>query len=603
MSSEFVINGFQVYHGFLSGYLNISKEKDYINRINVFPVPDGDTGSNMIHTFKTIATRLESRRSVKKVIDHIADLSLEGARGNSGIIISQYLNGLSRHTENKNELTCSDFGRVVNKAVWDAYDAMEDAKEGTILSVIRAWAETIYAESTKSHSIDTLLKAGLLSAREALKRTTDQLQVLKENNVPDAGAWGFVSFLEGMGKAAREKISLRTAERELEKLQRSLSEAGFVKDHLPGNEITNRYCTEILLQLKTSERTNLKEELRQWGDSLIVSRGRGKQRVHIHTNYPAKVVETLKGSGIILQQKVEDMVRQEQIINKRAGKIGVVTDSIADIPMDLMDKYQVHMINIDLIWDDDIYLDRLTLSPEEFYRQQTERKTFPHTAAPPAARIERLLEYLMEYYEGLIVLPVAKRLSGTWQQFNIAARKYNQDKKRIEVIDTCLNSAAQGLLVYKTAMAAAENRELDDLKRMAEDLKSRIKIFVSVETFEYMVKGGRVSPLKGLLAKILNLKPIISLDSEGNGAAFDKSFSAKGLLRKITKLVNRINDEKGINEYVIVHAAARERAEKFSVLVERIVGKKPLYITDITPAVGMHSGKGAVAVGLIQNKD
>jgi len=141
---------------------------------------------------------------------------------------------------------------------------------------------------------------------------------------------------------------------------------------------------------------------------------------------------------------------------------------------------------------------------------------------------------------------------------------------------------------------------LEELSALAENLKRRIKIFVGVNTFKFMVKGGRVSPLKGMVAALLNLKPIISLDTEGRGTAFDKSFSAQGLLKKIAVLVKNIQKTRGIEEYTVVHAAAPERAREFASLVETITGKKPTYITDISPIVGMHSGKGAVAIGIFE---
>jgi len=338
------------------------------------------------------------------------------------------------------------------------------------------------------------------------------------------------------------------------------------------------------------------------GDSLIVGRGRDSVRIHIHTNKPQEVVGVLSRNGKVLQQKADDMVRQEQMNHVNPGRVGILTDSIADIPLEILDKYQIHVINLKLSWDEDEYLDRLTITPEEFYRLQGIKKSFPGSSVPDRATLDSLLQSLMDRYESLIVLPVAGALSGTWQQIVQASASYNRTARRIGVIDTCLNSAAQGLLVVEVAKAAASGTGLEDLCRLAEDLKKRIRIFVSVRTFRYMVKGGRVSPLKGLAAGLLNLKPIVSLDAEGRGIAFDKAFSAGGLRKRITGILEKIHTDKGIERYVVVHAANEEGAGQFAGMVRSITGREADYITSISPIVGMHSGRGAVAIGIIEGE-
>jgi dihydroxyacetone kinase-like predicted kinase len=173
-----------------------------MNRINVFPVADGDTGNNIILTVSSIIKRLEISRSAGKTLEKIADLSLEGARGNSGLIVSQYLNGMARNSGEKRALSLPDFGTLVKQAVHDAYRAMESPAEGTILTVLRVWADTIHEESRQPISLKSLFSRGFAAAKKALEKTTQQLAVLREHKVVDAGAWGFVSFLEGIEKLA-----------------------------------------------------------------------------------------------------------------------------------------------------------------------------------------------------------------------------------------------------------------------------------------------------------------------------------------------------------------------------------------------------------------
>lgn len=595
------MNGYQIYHGFLSGYMNILGHKDYMNQINVFPVPDGDTGNNMIRTFRAVLVGVASEKSASHMLDRIARRSLEGARGNSGMILSQFMTGFSLAAREKPRLTMQDFGRTVKEAVRFAYEAMDQPREGTILTVIRVWAETVDRESRRCSSLKTLLSRAFAEAQAALAKTTDQLPILKENRVVDAGAWGFVSFLEGIEKMHRSgpvPFALRRTVAQAEGVSPVKSEP--VLPPSEGKPLRFRYCTEVLLDAPRIEAKALREELQNRGDSLIVGRGRDRLRVHIHTDDPAGLVGLLTAYGEVAQQKVDDMRRQEEAVNRRLGTVAVLTDSIADISQELLDRYQIHQVNLPLLWENEEFLDRLTITPEEFYRQQAFRKGFPSSSVPDRSRTEQLFQFLMDHYDSMIVLPVASALSGTRQLLAKAAEPYNRENRRIEVIDTCLNSAAQGLLTVEVARRAAAGTGLEELTAAAEELKKRMKIYVSVETFKFMVKGGRVSPLKGFAAGVLRLKPIVSLDETGRGIALDKAFSRDGLLKKIARILRETQRTRGILRYVIVHAAAPEKAREFARLTKRITGEDPLYISAISPVVGMHSGKGAVAIGLLE---
>lgn len=596
------ITGYEIYHGFLSGYLNISQNREYLNKINVFPVPDGDTGNNMVKTLKTIVTGMRSTKSATSVMNGIADLSIVGARGNSGMILSQFINGIAINMDKSDELSCRRFGIIVNESVAFAYEAMENPQEGTILSVIKKWSEAIFAESTRVKDFPQLLTLGFAAAKKALNKTPEQLKVLEENNVLDAGAWGFVSFLEGIETISENGFTpfhIRKKLNSYEVPENHNHDSEKIHRH---QEIKFRYCTEVLLTDLQVPVGTIRSTLKTMGDSLIVGQGRNSCRIHIHSNYPDKVIKILQPMGNIVQQKADDMIRQEQMVLNPIAKVAILTDSIADIPREILDRYQIHVLNLKLSWDDDEYLDRLTITPEEFYRMQQSRKSFPGSSIPEKPLVRGLYTALLDHYDSVLVLPVAKALSGTWMQMTKTAEDYNQENHRITVIDTCLNSVAQGLLVVELAKAAAEGFTVQELSEKAEELKKRIRIFVSVSTFKFMVKGGRVSPLKGFMATALNLKPIISLDSNGKGMAFDKAFTSRGLNKKIQKLIKNISESNGIESYALVHADALAKAEKFVSIVSDELDQESEYISSISPIVGMHSGKGAVAIGLITSR-
>ncbi|QEN08718.1 DegV family EDD domain-containing protein [Oceanispirochaeta crateris] len=596
------VNGVLLYNAFLAGYFKIDGNREYMNQINVFPVRDGDTGSNIVSMFRLTTENLVSCKSVGKLMNRIARLSLEGARGNSGMIISQFLNSMSKNIFNKETISLPELGKILQMAANDAYEAVENPQEGTILTVMKIWADSFLENSAKDMNLEDIMNEALVKAKEALDKTQEQLSVLKENNVVDAGAWGFVCFLEGIAGLGHKGILPLAVRKTLRNPDIPMIEPTKQSVHIFNKEIKYRYCTEVLMADVTTGQEELKEILNPLGDSLIVTSGLERTRIHIHTNKPQNVIAEMYKVGRIIQQKADDMIRQEQVVNKRIAKVAVVTDSIADLSHEILDQFQIHVINLHLHWDDEEYLDRLTIRPDDFYTMQSYRTSFPSSSFPPGREVEMYYEYLLDHYEALIVLSVAKELSGTWQRMKLSAEKFNTKQQKIAVVDTCLNSVAQGLLVKMIAQKAAEGSSLNELVEAAEELKSRIRIFVMVKTFKFMIKGGRVSPLKGFIAKILNLKPIVSLDQNGKGVAFEKSFSSRGLMKKITRLVSTIEGDNGIEEYAIVHASARERAEKWGDFIHEITRKSPSYITDISPIVGMHSGKGAIAIGLVEKK-
>ena len=600
--NEACLNGYHFYHSFLLGFQSIRKQREYLNEINVFPVADGDTGNNLVRTIKMIVNRLESDRSASKVLSSMASISLESARGNSGLIFSQYLNGLAINTDGKDALTIHEFAEAARKSVEMAYDAMETPVEGTILTVLNAWSDSIYQESRDRKPLGQVFEKALETAQKVLGNTKNQLKVLKDNDVIDAGALGVVSFLEG-AEMIRYKgpvpISFRKTLNQSEYLSGIISTA---TRHSLRNRVTHRYCTEILLNRPRTSHKVLKEKLADKGDSLIISKGKEKDRIHIHTNYPWEVVDLLRKYGEVAEQKADDMIRQEQVMNNRLSKTAVLTDSIADISQEILDKYQVHVISLKILWDNEEYIDRVTITPGQFYRQPQQRSSFPGSSLPDEASVQSVYQYLLEHYENILVLSVGKSLSGTWNQMKKVAERFNRDKLRIAVLDTCLNSVAQGLLVKEVAIKAAEGKSFEELVSIAEALKKRIKIYVSVSTFKYMVKGGRVSPLKGFIARALRIKPIVSLDEKGKGKAMDKAFTRGQLMKKIARIIQNTEKEKGIESYAIVHADSEKKAGEFSVLLEGILKKAPDYISDISSVVGMHSGRGALAIGVVEKE-
>lgn len=590
------LNSENLYQSFISGAREVIKNKNSLNDINVFPVSDRDTGTNLASTMNFIIEESKIDKTAKRTMSSIADAALAGARGNSGIIMAQYINGMFMSLNDDEEITISGFAESIKNAFPHAYNSISEPVEGTMITVIRDWAQAVYNKKDTSIDFYELLGQPLEIALKSLEETTSKLKVLQKSKVVDSGAKGFVHFIEGF----TEFIKTGKVGEAIEIVEEIHSFHDL--DHRDGN-IDHRYCTEAMITDKNIDLKLIKEVLKEQGDSLIVAGNNNKARVHIHTNTPEKVLQILRGKGNIIQQKVDDMKRQYEAAFDRNYKIALVTDSIADLPKEIMDKYQIHLLPLNLVMEGTSYLDKMTMTPEIFYNILDTLEEYPSSAQPSPKVIEHLYSSLLENYDEILVITVAKEQSGTNNLFQKAAEKMIRAGKRIEVIDSKQNSGAEGLLVMKAAELIHSGASLDNIIKEIENLRSKTQILVSVNTLKYMVRSGRLSKVGGVVGKIINLKPVVSLDEKGAGSIADMAFSLKSNTKKIMNRMVEFNNKNKITRYSIVHANDPIRAEEYRKKCIQLLNLEPEYIMNISTIVGMSAGVGSVAVAYMSEGD
>lgn len=585
------LNGKRLYYAFISGAQEIIQQKDQLNKINVFPVPDGDTGTNLASTVTNMLQEVKASKAVDVTLQSMADSALAGARGNSGIIFAQFFNGWANAVGKRKTLSIQTFAESVKDAVPSIYNAILHPVEGTMLTVIKIWAHAVYDMKNKTHDFAEIFNSALIKAKEALNDTPNQLKVLHDAHVVDAGAKGFVHLLEGMAKFIYSG-NLKEITQKHEELMNK-------EEIFPEGEtdLSYRYCTELMLTgTKHEEINQIKGRLEKLGESVIIAGNEQKTRIHIHTNQPAEVFYCLKDYGTIVNPKVDDMRRQYTAVHTKHASIALVTDSIADIPQELLDHYQIHVLPISILFENNEFLDKLTITPEKFHQMIEKSEYFPTSSQPSIKNAENLLSFLVTYYQSVIALMVSSKISGTWNSVVQAAKKLQDTGHKIDVINSRLNSGAQGLLVQKAAEYIEMGLNHKEVIQKIQFLIPKIKIMVSVANFKYMVQSGRVSPLKGCLAKILHLKPIISLDEDGKGIAFAKAFSRKANFNKIINIIRENHQVKPITRYCIVHSQAPKLAEQYRQSLLKMLQQEPQYIEEVSSVVAMASGKGAVAI-------
>ena len=306
---------------FLAGAKNLEAKKEWINELNVFPVPDGDTGTNMTLTILSAASEVNalSDPDMKTLAKAISSGSLRGARGNSGVILSQLLRGFTKTIEQYQEIDAQAFAKAFEKGVETAYKAVMKPKEGTILTVAKGAAQKAVEIAEESESLEAFFTDVIAEAEAVLAKTPDMLPVLKEAGVVDSGGQGLVEVLKGafdgyMGK----EISM-----DFEKPQTVVT----VKP-VPAEESSIKfgYCTEFIIMLEKEfgeqAETDFKDYLMSIGDSLVVVADDEIVKVHVHTNDPGMAIQRALTYGQLSNMKIDNMrLEHHEKVIKEAEKL------------------------------------------------------------------------------------------------------------------------------------------------------------------------------------------------------------------------------------------------------------------------------------------
>lgn len=324
MSQAVKVYAKSLQYGFLAGAKSIEEKKEYINELNVFPVPDGDTGTNMTLTITAAAKEVAAIKepTFANVTKAMSMGSLRGARGNSGVILSQLIRGFCKELEGKEEVVVEDLANAFNRAVATAYKAVMKPKEGTILTVAKGLSDKASELSGSQNNLFEFAQEVLAYGREVLNQTPEMLPVLKEAGVVDSGGEGLMTILEGAfdaltgkvtydfsngydsdnseGKPAPDASGLKTS-----------NAAGIDRKEIDTSHIKYGYCTEFIIMIEQEYNKKIEEEFKSYlesiGDSLVVVSDDEIVKVHVHTNHPGLAFERGLSYGSLTSMKVDNM--------------------------------------------------------------------------------------------------------------------------------------------------------------------------------------------------------------------------------------------------------------------------------------------------------
>ena len=302
------IDGKQVRDMFVSGANNLKNHKDLVDKLNVFPVPDGDTGTNMSLTISCAIKELNKveQDDIGQLGKALSKGSLMGARGNSGVILSQIIRGIAKSIEGKETLNSMDIAEALKNGSDTAYKAVIKPVEGTILTVVRESSDYALKAAALEEDVIEFMKLLVKEANNSLDRTPELLHALKEAGVVDSGGKGLFLVYEGMLKSLEGQFV------ESQEIQTTETTSVQVENRLSTEDIKFQYCTEFILETDKISDLKMRDIMIKYGDSLVVVGDDGIIKVHVHTNTPGTVLQEALAYGQLLTIKIENMKLQHE---------------------------------------------------------------------------------------------------------------------------------------------------------------------------------------------------------------------------------------------------------------------------------------------------
>jgi len=577
----------------------VRSTRDHLNRINVFPVPDGDTGTNMALSLAATAAAVRAidERDLHQVARRAAEASILNAKGNSGTIMAHWFLGLSKAFAHQRRVAVAHVAQALDRATVEVYAGIDNPVEGTVVSVMRAVSERA-KECSALEDLAALMDALLDASRTALAHTPEQLAVLREANVVDAGAQGYVNFLEGAARAVRGEPAPQLVETELELL---VDHAAV--DHDPAS-ITERFCTEVVVRGVDFDAERLRRLFRPHGTSMLVATTGEVFKLHIHTNHPGAVIKLAARQGQVEERKVDDMLVQARERGHESdpalvppeiqpGTVAVICDSTADLDRAIREPLGIEIASLQVLFGDQVYRDQVDLSTEAFYEKLATDPHHPTTSQPPPREFVRALEKIRANRE-VVVVTVSSRLSGTYKSARSAVDLVSHP--RVEVFDSDCASTGLGMMVRNAARLAAEGADIDEVLEWLRKWREDTGLVFSLETLEFLRRGGRIGAAKSLIGELLGLRPVLTF-TEGEVKPLARAHGREDAFRKTVALLSErlpegtrarlgfiaIGDDQG--QSLRIEEWLRQRLD----VVECLRGAP-------TGVVGAHAGPGAWGV-------
>lgn len=576
----------------IAGAQRVIAGRDGLNRINVFPVADGDTGNNLAFTMGSVLSGALSRRAagVGELLRRVGEEAVDGGRGNSGAILAQFLTGVAGDLGDLIAVAPARLAQAVRAGARAAREAVAEPREGTMLSVIAAFAESLEARDDV-RDLRAWFEAALERARRALAHTPAQLPVLQKAGVVDAGAQGFVHLLEGIGAAlGGEAVALGAA---APALDLPVIHGG---DELADADPAHRWCSECLISGEGLHPADVREAVQALGASCVVVAGSAtRMRLHAHVAAPQALFEVAARFGRVESTKADDMHAQARTAED-ASAVAIVTDSSADLPDGVAEALHLHVVPLRLNFGEQDYLDKVGMTPAQFYARLRASDVLPRTSQPAPGDFRRQFEFLLAHHPAVVYVGVARAVSGTIQSAETAAQR--GDAARTRIVDSANAAGGQALLAIAAAEAARQGLDADAVVARVEALRPRTLTWAMTRDLTMAVRGGRLPAWSKAVVEALGLVPIAKVKPSGRLGVVGGLFGRARLVERFARYVARRLPDGARWRLIVGHCDA---AGEGTALLEALRAQVPCHeswLVQTGPAIGAHAGPGTLVVSL-----
>lgn len=583
------IDALSFHRALLQGARRVENKREELNSINAFPVPDRDTGNNLAYLMAQLRRQLPTPSSFTDLLTRLSEASLLGARGNSGAIFSQYFNGFclaGLPGQEMNHLPVAGLANLLHQGYTNAYRSIQQPREGTILTAMRSLAEGFQAVAGQLGDWGEVAEAALARLKATVLDSVNVLPQQRALRAPDAGAMGFLYFAEGFLRAL---LCGRSGEQEeTEEVPYYLQPEAPVHEQQP--DLPYQFCAEVLMRLPEDGELDRAAQRRiaQMGDSMVLSQAGRLARVHLHTNAPAEVVDLLAATGTLLETKADDMHMQQSLTRRYPGQTALVVDSIADVPGESLGPH-AYVLPMNLMAHGVSYQDKRTISA----RRVKELSGQLSSSQLNLQEVRQFMDSILRSYDRVLVLSVSARMSGLYDRY----QEYMKDVPagRMRLVDTRLNSAAEGLLALHAARRLREGADMDAVADELEACRARTHILVSLPGLDAMIASGRLNRRIGRVLRTIGYLPLVTINAKGEGTVTGLSFSRRRSERLLIKKVIAARPE----EWALVFFGDQAPAQAMAAHLAKRLGKAPAYVSDISAVVANFSGEGAWAVAYV----
>lgn len=587
------LDGARLARGFFAASDWVAAGRDELNRINVFPVPDGDTGTNFSLTLRSVADALRALGAapLDTTAATAARAAVLGARGNSGMMLAHFLIGFAEGLGPGTTATAPQVAHAVRQGATQLEQALDEPREGTILTVVRDAAIAAESAGRESPDIGHFLHRLHEEADRVLARTPELLAVLKEAGVVDAGGKGFVRMIEGFLRAVDGDPILPVGRWSPSDAPNAaaLAEIATERDF--------QFCTEVLVRGDALPAANdVRSTLHEFGGSVVVAVVGDILKLHVHTDTPDAVFTLAAGWGTVTARKADDMRGQHRQLTTHARRrVAIVVDSTNDLADTVLDRHGIIVVPLQVMFGNETFRDRIDLKPEEFYRRLASAEKLPTTSQPPPAAFVKALRAARSEADEVVGIFVAAGLSGTFASARTAVQAAGITN--VTLVDSRTASLGVGLLALRAAELADAGWGAEAIGQELSRVRGQSGLLLTVDQYENLIRSGRVSKGKAWLGGLFDIRPLLEVDQAGTVQVVDRIRGRDQVVpRVLAELTRRLTPRPARLRFGIAHAEAPEAAARVRTALAAAFRPREIMVSHATAVLGTHVGTGAWAV-------